>query len=161
MRLKDKGVLITGGASGIGRGMAMALAKEGAKIAIADMDAKAGAQTLEELRQFSPEAIFIEANLRETDKLASLVEKTVAAFGKLDVLINNAHASRQKTFMTGQTLQIEGGHYIKYKRKSAEKCAFPFCFFINFRQSLGGIFLLIFVANLSQLLAYQRRSAVL
>ena len=99
MRLKDKGVLITGGASGIGRGMAMALAKEGAKIAIADMDAKAGAQTLEELRQFSPEAIFIEANLRETDKLASLVEKTVAAFGKLDVLINNAHASRQKTFI--------------------------------------------------------------
>lgn len=99
MRVQDKAILITGGASGIGRGMAMALAKEGAKIAIADMDAKAGAQTLEELRQFSPEAIFIEANLRETDKLALLVEKTVAAFGKLDVLINNAHASRQKAFM--------------------------------------------------------------
>lgn len=46
MRVQDKAILITGGAGGIGRGMAMALAKEGAKIAIADMDAKAGAQTL-------------------------------------------------------------------------------------------------------------------
>lgn len=98
MRLQDKVVLITGAGSGIGRGMAFAMAKEGAQIVIVDVNKEAGEQTVAELQELT-KAIFMEADLMDHEGLPTLVEKTVQHFGKLDVLVNNAHASRNKPFM--------------------------------------------------------------
>jgi NAD(P)-dependent dehydrogenase (short-subunit alcohol dehydrogenase family) len=98
-RLQDKVVIITGGAGGIGKGMALAAAKEGAKIVLVDLNPEAGAAALKEVQEFSPESSFIQFDLTEHDKLKGMVEDVVAKYGRLDGLINNAHVSRQVPYM--------------------------------------------------------------
>lgn len=98
MRLKDKAVIITGGAGGIGSGMAKAMAKEGAKVAIVDLNEEQGNAVLNELQEISPDSMFIKADLTEREKLHEIVDAVVEKYGKLDVLVNNAHASRQVNF---------------------------------------------------------------
>ncbi|MFE4810231.1 SDR family NAD(P)-dependent oxidoreductase [Peribacillus simplex] len=93
-RLQGKTAIITGAAGGIGKGMAMAFVKEGAKVAIIDLNEELGNQTIKELQEYQPESIFIQANLAEHDKLASIVTEVADRFGKIDILVNNAHASR-------------------------------------------------------------------
>ncbi|MDN6193973.1 MAG: SDR family oxidoreductase [Alkalibacterium sp.] len=94
MRLKDKVTIITGGAGGIGRGMAMAYVKEGAKVAIVDLDKEAGEKVLKELQKYSPDSLFIQQDLTDRDKLSDIVEQVADKYGKIDILINNAHASK-------------------------------------------------------------------
>lgn len=98
MRLQNKVVLITGAGSGIGQGMAFAMAKEGAQLVIVDVNKEAGEQTVAELQKLT-KAIFVDADLNDHAALPTLVEETIQHFGKLDVLVNNAHASRNKPFM--------------------------------------------------------------
>lgn len=98
MRLKDKAVIITGGAGGIGSGMARAMTKEGAKVAIVDLNEEEGNAVAAELQEISPDSIFIKADLTERERLHEIVDTVVEKYGKLDVLINNAHASRQVNF---------------------------------------------------------------
>lgn len=97
-KLQGKTAIITGGASGIGKGMALSFVKEGARVAIIDINGEVGNIAVKELQEYEPECIFIQANLAEHDKLAGIVEQVVHAFGKLDILVNNAHASRNKMF---------------------------------------------------------------
>lgn len=98
MRLKDKAVIITGGAGGIGSGMARAMAKEGAKVAIVDLNEEQGNAVAAELQKISLDSMFIKADLTELKKLHEIVDIVVEKYGKLDVLVNNAHASRQVNF---------------------------------------------------------------
>ncbi|WP_153733356.1 SDR family NAD(P)-dependent oxidoreductase [Sporosarcina obsidiansis] len=63
MRLENKSAIITGGAGGIGLGIAKAFVKEGATIAIVDLNQQAGETTMEELQTISPQSIFIQADL--------------------------------------------------------------------------------------------------
>lgn len=98
MRLKDKAVIITGGAGGIGSGMARAMAKEGAKVAIVDLNEEQGNAVVTELQKISPDSMFIKADITERKKLHEIVDTVVEKYGKLDVLVNNAHASRQVNF---------------------------------------------------------------
>ncbi|XKI12215.1 NAD(P)-dependent dehydrogenase, short-chain alcohol dehydrogenase family [Sporosarcina sp. ANT_H38] len=98
MKLQDKVAIITGGAGGIGKGMATAFVKEGAKVVIVDLNGELGEQAIKELQVYQPEAFFIQANLAEHDKLSDIVKQTVERFGKLDILVNNAHASTNKPF---------------------------------------------------------------
>ena len=98
MKLKDKAVIITGGAGGIGSGMAKAMVKEGAKVAIVDLNEEQGNAVLSELQEISPDSMFIKADLTEREKLHEIVDTVVDKYGKLDVLVNNAHASRQVNF---------------------------------------------------------------
>ena len=93
-RLQDKVAIITGGAGGIGKGIAKTFVKEGAKVAIIDLNADAGNETLKELQQQQPDCLFIQANLMEHDKLPGVAKQVADKLGKLDVLVNNAHASK-------------------------------------------------------------------
>lgn len=97
-KLQDKIAIITGGASGIGKGMATAFVKEGAIVAIVDLNEEVGNQTVKELQEYQPESMFIQANLAEHDKLEGIVKQAVTEYGKLDILVNNAHASRNMPF---------------------------------------------------------------
>ena len=107
MRLQDKVVIITGGVGGIGRGMSLAMAKEGAKLAIVDINADAGAQVLADVTEFT-EAIFIDKSIADEQNVKDIVADVIARFGKLDVVVNNAHASRQVPFMdqTQETMDL-------------------------------------------------------
>lgn len=97
-KLEGKIALISGAASGIGKGMASSFVKEGATVVIVDLNEELGNQTLKELQEFSPQSMFIEANLVEHDKLAGIVQQVVNRYGKLDILVNNAQASRLNAF---------------------------------------------------------------
>lgn len=99
MKLQDKVVIITGGAGGIGAGMGKAMAKEGAIIVAVDLNPEAGAKIVAELQQYSPKSSFIQFDLTKYDQLKDVVEQVVAKYGKLDVLVNNAHASKQIPFL--------------------------------------------------------------
>ncbi|MEF3353654.1 SDR family oxidoreductase [Paenibacillus sp. GYB006] len=96
-KLEGKIAIITGAAGGIGKGIATAYVKEGATVVIIDLNAEAGEQTIKELQEYAPESIFIEANLTEHDKLADIVKTIADKFGKIDILVNNAHASRMNS----------------------------------------------------------------
>lgn len=94
MRLKDMVVIITGGAGGIGSGMARAMAKEGAKVAIVDVNEESGTKVAAELREIS-DAIFMNVDISKAENADVIRDKVLEKFGKIDVLINNAHASKQ------------------------------------------------------------------
>jgi len=98
MRLKGKVGIITGSASGIGRGMALAMAKEGAHIAIVDVNEPKGIETLAEVNQYTEGMLFIK-DISKKESAAEIVAEVVKKFGKLDFLVNNAHASRQASFI--------------------------------------------------------------
>lgn len=98
MRLKDKVAIITGSASGIGRGMALAMAKEGANVVIVDINEELGKKTLAEVNQYAEGMLFIK-DISKKENVEEIVKDVVKKYGKLDVLVNNAHASRQALFM--------------------------------------------------------------
>ncbi|PID24593.1 SDR family NAD(P)-dependent oxidoreductase [Sporosarcina sp. P7] len=97
MKLNKKIAMITGGAGGIGLGIATAFVKEGATVAIVDLNKDAGEAAIEKLQKISPQSIFLQADLSVQKELPSLVEQVVTTLGKLDILVNNAHASRMKS----------------------------------------------------------------
>ncbi|MFJ7646734.1 SDR family NAD(P)-dependent oxidoreductase [Lysinibacillus sp. NPDC097279] len=94
-KLQDKVVIITGGAGGIGSGMAKAMVKEGAIVAIVDLNEETGKAMEKELQQISPKSMFLQANLMDRANLHKIIDTVVEKYGKLDVLVNNAHASKQ------------------------------------------------------------------
>lgn len=98
MKLQGKVAMITGGAGGIGSGMAKAMAKEGAIVAIIDVNEKLGIDMERELQAISPESYFIKADLTDHQSLKTIVDHVVKKSGKLDILVNNAHVSKQTPF---------------------------------------------------------------
>lgn len=72
-KLLDKVVIITGGAGGIGGGMAKAMVKEGAVVAIVDVNKETGEEMLKELQTHSPKSMFIQANLMNHGNLYKIV----------------------------------------------------------------------------------------
>lgn len=97
-KLQDKVALITGGASGIGKGIATSYVKEGARVVIVDLNEEAGNKTVKELQVFAPDSTFIQADLSNHGNLATIIKQVIDKYGKLDILVNNAHASRNKVF---------------------------------------------------------------
>jgi NAD(P)-dependent dehydrogenase (short-subunit alcohol dehydrogenase family) len=89
-RLKDKVALITGGGSGMGRASCLLFAREGARVAVVDRVEDAGAETAGLIRDDGGEAIFIRADVADAADVENMVEATVKAYGRLDVLFNNA-----------------------------------------------------------------------
>jgi len=96
-KLQDKVVIITGGAGGIGSGIAKAMVKEGAIVAIVDLNEVTGKAMEKELQAISPKSMFLQANLMDRENLGQIITTVVEKYGKLDVLVNNAHASKQVT----------------------------------------------------------------
>ena len=90
VQLEEKVALVTGGASGIGRAAAMALARAGAKVVVADVARDLGEQTAAEIRQLGVDAIYIPCDVSRSQDVQALVERTVQVFGGLDLAFNNA-----------------------------------------------------------------------
>ncbi|WP_188455859.1 SDR family NAD(P)-dependent oxidoreductase [Virgibacillus oceani] len=97
MRLQGKVGIVTGSGSGIGRGIALAMAKEGAHIAIVDINEEKSNETLKEINQYTEGMLFIR-DISKPENIDGIISDVVAKFGKLDILVNNAHASRQALF---------------------------------------------------------------
>ncbi|MCK8616703.1 SDR family NAD(P)-dependent oxidoreductase [Gordonia sp. C13] len=117
-RLTDKIVVVTGSSSGFGRGIAKAFAAEGAKLVISDIHEEpltggfeddADLTTAEAIVKAGGQAVFIRADVTKPDQVANLMTETVATYGRLDVLVNNAGVFRGGKFLhefTEQDLDI-------------------------------------------------------
>ncbi len=97
MRLKGKVALITGGGSGLGRATALVFAREGAKVAIADLDPEGGRRTAATIEDVGGQAEFIEADVSKAAGARKAADRTVARFGKLDILFSNAGIAGKET----------------------------------------------------------------
>jgi 3-oxoacyl-[acyl-carrier protein] reductase len=92
MLLKDKVAIVTGGARGIGKGIALKFAEEGCSVAIADIREEEGNQTLKEMAAKGPEGIFIKCDTTDAAQVKAMVDAVIAKFKKIDILVNNAGA---------------------------------------------------------------------
>jgi len=90
MRLTDRVALITGGTSGIGEATALLFAKEGADVAIAGRNRDRGKDVLKRLKQFGDAGIFLRADVSSPGDCRRAVEETLNAYGRIDILFNNA-----------------------------------------------------------------------
>ena len=100
MLLENRIAIVTGGSSGIGRGICLEFAREGARVAVADIQEqpKRGkyherdvvASTVEEIDNLGGTAIFVQVDMAEETGVEALVERTVKEFGGLDIVVNNA-----------------------------------------------------------------------
>ncbi|MBW8268133.1 SDR family NAD(P)-dependent oxidoreductase [Caldovatus aquaticus] len=90
MRFQDRAVLVTGGGSGIGQQVCHAAAREGARVAVGDLDLARAQATAEEIRRNGGEAHAIEVDVADPASAARFVEAAEAALGRLDVLVNSA-----------------------------------------------------------------------
>ena len=104
MRMKDKIVLVTGGAAGIGKATALRFAEEGAKIVICDLNEASGQETVQQL---GPGAIFYKVNVASREDVQKWVDDVVAKFGRIDVLVNNAGVLRD-----GQLIKFKDGQLV-------------------------------------------------
>ncbi len=96
MRLEGKVALVTGGTRSIGRGISMALAKEGAKVAMNyNQNDEAAEWTLNKFREMGWEGVAIKADLAEIDQCKEVVKKANEAFGHVDIFVSNAVAGQQ------------------------------------------------------------------
>jgi NAD(P)-dependent dehydrogenase (short-subunit alcohol dehydrogenase family) len=90
MRLKDKVAIVTGGASGIGRGIATLFAREGAAVIVADRSQQPGTATVDEIVKAGGVASFVPVELGDADSIRAMVEAAPRLYGGLDILVNNA-----------------------------------------------------------------------
>jgi NAD(P)-dependent dehydrogenase (short-subunit alcohol dehydrogenase family) len=98
-------VLITGALTGIGRATALIFARQGARIVIAGRRDEAAQKLLAEIRESGAEAEYWRTDVRHDDDLRSLVDKTVARFGRLDIAVNNAGTEGPRGLVTEQTAE--------------------------------------------------------
>jgi NADP-dependent 3-hydroxy acid dehydrogenase YdfG len=94
MKLKDKAVLITGAGSGLGREMALVFAREGAKIGVNDVRPEAAHNVVTEVERAGGRAVRLVADVTDSAAVRNIFAEFVAAFGTIDVLINNAGIGR-------------------------------------------------------------------
>jgi len=89
-KLQDKTVFITGGLSGIGKACAMAAAREGANVVVADLPSGTSVQVMNEIQKENPRAIFIACDVSHYQQVEAAIDQTINVFSTLDVALNNA-----------------------------------------------------------------------
>ncbi len=90
MGFSSKVVIVTGAANGIGKAVASAFAKTGAKVVAADMDETTGKNTVSRIKEAGGEALFSKTDVRSEEDIIALMKQAKAAYGRIDILINNA-----------------------------------------------------------------------
>jgi 3-oxoacyl-[acyl-carrier protein] reductase len=100
MKLEGKIALVTGASRGIGREIALELAREGASVAVNYAGSEARAlELVDEIKSLGTDAIAIQADVSNSDSVSEMVKQTIEQFGKLDILVNNAGITKDNLLM--------------------------------------------------------------
>jgi 2-hydroxycyclohexanecarboxyl-CoA dehydrogenase len=99
MKLSGKTALVTGGARGIGRAIALALAREGAEIAVLDVFAHGARETVREIEALGVKGLALHADLTERREVDAAIAEALAQLGQLDIVVNNAGWDRMEFFL--------------------------------------------------------------
>jgi NAD(P)-dependent dehydrogenase (short-subunit alcohol dehydrogenase family) len=103
MQLKDRAAIITGGARGMGRAIALRFAKEGCSSVIADMRDQEGEKTVADIKQAGKDAIYVHCDVTSSASVKDMVNKAVAKFKKIDIMVNCAGIGRPPMVITDIT----------------------------------------------------------
>ncbi|MDD3087877.1 MAG: 3-oxoacyl-[acyl-carrier-protein] reductase [Candidatus Omnitrophica bacterium] len=120
MRLKDKVALITGGARGIGRSIAMVFAREGADIVVADVNLELASKTAAEIEGLGRKALALELDVTDFAKVEDGVNKILDKLGKVDILVNNAGITKDNLLL--RMSQAEWDAVINVNLKGTFNC---------------------------------------
>jgi NAD(P)-dependent dehydrogenase (short-subunit alcohol dehydrogenase family) len=91
-RLEGKIAIVTGGGQGVGKGIALAFAREGAKVAIAEINPETANETADEIKALGHEAMAVVCDVGSEEQVQAMVGKAASEFGPIDILVNNAQA---------------------------------------------------------------------
>ena len=99
MRLIGKKAIVTGAGQGIGHGIALKMAREGADVVVAEMNPGAGTRTAREISALGGKALFVKVDVADRKDVQGMVEQVLTAWGRVDVLVNNAGFDRPATLL--------------------------------------------------------------
>lgn len=99
MKLANRIALVTGSASGIGKAIALAFAKEGADIIVADLDLSGAEAVVKEIQALNRKTMAVKTNVAIFNDVKEMVKTTVERFGKIDILVNNAGVQEHQPFL--------------------------------------------------------------
>lgn len=102
MQVKDKIVIVTGAGSGIGKATAMHFAHHGAKVVVADINLEKAKEVADEIIHHFGEALAVKVNVTKYEEVENMIQHTVAAYGQLDVIVNNAGIGPRKLLKTAE-----------------------------------------------------------
>lgn len=90
MKLKDKVAIVTGGNSGIGKGIALMFAREGAKVCVVGRNVERGEAVVKQIKEMGSEGIFVKADVGKKDETIKYIDKSIETFGEINIMVNNA-----------------------------------------------------------------------
>jgi 3-oxoacyl-[acyl-carrier protein] reductase len=99
VRLKGKVALVTGAAQGIGKAVALLLARNGADIVVSDINLEKAEETVKEIESIGPRAMAVKVDVANLDHVEQMVGTILEKFGKIDILVNNAGVTRDKLIL--------------------------------------------------------------
>ena len=120
MIFKDKTALVTGGAQGIGKAICLRLAKEGADIAVVDINLESAQATAKEIESLGRKSVALKVNVSNFAETEKMVEDAVASLGGLHILVNNAGITRDRLLL--RMTEEEWDAVINVNLKSAFNC---------------------------------------
>jgi len=120
--VKDKVALVTGGSSGIGRATALAFAREGAKIVVADINIEGGEETVKMVRERGSESIFVKTDVTRAAEVEALVKRAVETYGRLDYAYNNAGVEESPQRTTADCTEEDWDRIVSINLKGVWLC---------------------------------------
>jgi 3-oxoacyl-[acyl-carrier protein] reductase len=99
MQLSEKIAIVTGGAQGIGQAIATSLAKEGADVVVADLDAERCQDTVAFVQELGRNAMAVSVNIGDWDQVKGMIDRVLKEWGRVDILVNNAGITRDGLLM--------------------------------------------------------------
>ncbi len=106
LKMSGQTAIVTGGGQGIGKAIALGLAHCGASVCIADVNIAAAQEVAAQIKALGAESLALQVDATANDQVVKMVEQTRSAFGRIDVLVNNAGGASGPTFGIGQILKL-------------------------------------------------------